>query len=66
MAEFCLDCWNRINETNDSPRRYILSREPDLCEGCGECKRVIFVERLWSRVQKDLYEVVRASMKNKR
>ena len=30
MAEFCLDCWNRIMGTKDPPGKYILSREPDL------------------------------------
>lgn len=41
MAEFCLDCWNRLNGRNDPPEKYIISRRPDLCEGCGEWKRVI-------------------------
>ena len=41
MAEFCLDCWNELNGTNDSPRKYVISRELDLCEGCGEYKHVI-------------------------
>ncbi len=58
MAEFCLDCWNKLNEINDSPRRYVISRELDLCEGCGEYKRVIVAERLWSRVQKYLSKTV--------
>ena len=38
MAEFCLDCWNRLNETDALPGKYILSKELDLCEGCGEWK----------------------------
>ena len=59
MAEFCLDCWNKMNEMKDSPRRYILSRELDLCEGCGEYKRVIVVERLWSRIEKSFVETTR-------
>lgn len=41
MAEFCLECWNRINGTNDSPRKYIMSKELALCEGCGKMKIVI-------------------------
>lgn len=45
MAEFCLECWNRINETNDGEERYVISKELDLCEGCGEWKRVIICER---------------------
>lgn len=36
MAEFCLDCFNRINGTNRSADSVIL--EDDFCEGCGTCK----------------------------
>ncbi len=41
MAEFCVDCWNKIMESNDPPQKFIISRELDLCEECGEWKRVI-------------------------
>ena len=40
MAEFCLDCWNKIMETNDPKRKYVLSRKPDFCEECGQWKPV--------------------------
>jgi len=46
MAEFCLECWNKLNETKDSKRRYVLSRELDFCEECGTYKNVIVRERL--------------------
>ena len=45
MAEFCLECWNRINETNDSESKYIISKDLDLCEGCGKRTHVIVVQR---------------------
>ena len=45
MANFCLDCWNKMNGTNDSKRKYIFSKELDLCEGCGEWKQAIIEER---------------------
>ena len=45
MAEFCLECWNRLNGTNHSKRKYIISKDLDLCEGCGEWKPVIIIER---------------------
>ena len=45
MAEFCLECWNELNGTNDSEKEYIMSKDLDLCEGCGEYKRVIVAER---------------------
>lgn len=64
MAEFCLGCWNKLNEMKDSKRRYILSWEKDLCEECGEYKRVIVAERLWSRAQRVTAEVIR-NLKNK-
>lgn len=45
MAEFCLECWNRINGTDDNERKYILSKDLGLCEGCEELKPVIVAER---------------------
>ena len=45
MAEYCVDCWNEINETNDPPKKFILSRYPELCEGCEEMKRVVITTR---------------------
>ena len=45
MAEFCLECWNKLNKTNDSKRKYVFSRELEICEGCGEWKKVIIAER---------------------
>lgn len=41
MSEFCVECFNRINKTNDKKYKYIISKYPDLCEGCGEQKPVI-------------------------
>ena len=58
MAEFCLDCWNKINETKDSKWRYVISWNKDLCEECGQLKRVIVVERLWSRAQRSIEEII--------
>ena len=45
MSEFCLDCWNKINETNDGEEKYIISKDFDFCDGCGEWKKVIVAER---------------------
>lgn len=58
MAEFCIDCWNKINETHDPKWRYVLAWNKDLCEECGQNKRVIVTERLWSRTQRTLAEVI--------
>jgi len=41
MAEFCLECMNRMDGRDDPPEMYILSKELDLCEGCGQWKHVV-------------------------
>ena len=45
MAEFCLECWNKINGTEDGEWKYVLSKSLYLCEGCGELKYIIVTER---------------------
>ena len=45
MAEFCLECWNRINQAKCTERDLVLSHFADLCEGCGEYKKVVVGER---------------------
>ena len=54
MAEFCLQCWNKMYKTNDDESKFILSKELDFCEGCGEWKHVIVREREVSLLQKFL------------
>jgi len=41
MAEFCLDCWNKLNHTHLTQEDVILSEDLDLCEECAEVKSVI-------------------------
>ena len=41
MAEFCLECWNKIMGTKDTKRKFIMTRDLELCEECGEWKSVI-------------------------
>ena len=45
MAEICLECWQKLKEKREPRWKYILSRELDLCEECGQWKRVIVRER---------------------
>ena len=45
MAEFCLDCWNRLNHTSYTERDFILSEELESCEGCAKFKPIILAER---------------------
>ena len=41
MAEFCLYCWNKLMGTKEPAKKYIISKYPDLCEGCEELKPVV-------------------------
>ena len=41
MAEFCLDCYNKLNHTNYKRWQVILA--DDLCEGCGQYTKTIVV-----------------------
>ena len=41
MSELCVDCLNKLMGTKDSAREYIVSRELDLCEECGEWKPAV-------------------------
>lgn len=45
MAEFCLSCWNKINGFQMTERDCVLSKERDLCEGCGRLCPIIERER---------------------
>ena len=41
MAEYCLTCFNRMNQTNYKKDVWIDDEEMSLCEGCGEYKPCI-------------------------
>ncbi len=45
MSEICLECWNKENQSKDKPIKYILSKELELCEECGEYKHTIVMYR---------------------
>ena len=45
MAEFCLDCFNKLNDTNYTKWDVKLSWGLDLCEECCEFKHVVVVIR---------------------
>lgn len=51
MAEFCLECWNRLNQTADGAEEFVISKQPDLCEGCGSWKPVIVTLRSKYRIR---------------
>ena len=48
MANFCLKCWNEMNGTDCSPRKYRMFEELELCEGCGKWTNVVLGERGYS------------------
>lgn len=39
MAEFCLDCFNKLHDEKLTPEKVI--QDYDLCEDCGEWKLTI-------------------------
>lgn len=41
MAEYCIDCAKECLGLTDSElHRVVLSKEPDLCEGCDQWRQV--------------------------
>ena len=66
MAEFCVDCWNKLIGENLSANKYILSKEAEFCEECGQCKKSYHYGEeilLSTKVQKTL-KICRYSMSN--
>ncbi len=41
MSELCLDCYNKIMETNEPRKMFHMTKEFALCEECGQWKPVI-------------------------
>ena len=61
MAEFCLECWNKLNGTEATETDYVLSGDLDLCEGCGEYKRVVVCKRCFPA----LYTLIRSARRKR-
>ena len=57
MAEFCFDCWKKLFDENAQKEKYIISKYDDLCEGCGEYKPVVIIEKkyYYLRILKRLF-----------
>ncbi len=45
MAEFCTECWKEMF-AQDQNKKFVVSKYLDLCEGCGEYKRVVIREKM--------------------
>lgn len=41
MAEFCFECFNRLEESHYTRQDVKLSFLPDLCESCGQSRRIV-------------------------
>ena len=60
MSEICLDCYNKYESTEEKPKKFIMTRKPELCEECGQYKRVI-IRYKWRYILADRFvEMVEA------
>lgn len=59
MSESCLECLNKLTRANDPRRKYILSRELDLCEECMQWKPVVIRKRRVYIFSEDLQDWIR-------
>ena len=50
MAEFCKTCFLKQNHMQAEAVKVRLSKEPELCEGCGQFTRVVVSYRPRSRL----------------
>ena len=41
VAEYCLDCFNKIEHTNFKENQVIQSQYPSICEGCKQPQKVV-------------------------
>lgn len=54
MAEFCLKCFNELNNTHYTEEN--IWTEVDFCEGCGEWKPCVY--QLYPKPSKSFYQRV--------
>ncbi len=47
MAEFCADCYNKLEGTNEKEDEFLMSDSLYVCEGCGREKYVVIRRREW-------------------
>ncbi len=55
--EFCLECFRKINGPEYKKRKYVLTKELNFCEECGELKRTVFMERIYYYMRKFRYVI---------
>lgn len=65
MSELCLECFNEIMETEEPKRKFIFSLRRDLCEECGQYKRIIIRVKWRYILMEELSETVSYYRKNR-
>ena len=61
MSEICPECLDKIMKTDDTAKKYIISKDLDLCEECGEYKPVVIRMKkryLWAQRFLDIKEAL--------
>jgi len=59
LAEFCLDCWNKLNEISLTTDDVIISKDLYLCEGCGKMKNIIEIYERKNLIKKFIQKIIR-------
>ena len=51
MAEFCVDCWNKIFDTQYAEKWLVMSKEKTICEDCQQMKFYVVTTKAdrWKR-----------------
>ncbi len=59
MAEFCMECLNKISDTNFKEKDFVMSKGLDYCEECCQLKHIVikrktssdFFSRIFSAIK---------------
>ena len=65
MSELCPDCYNKIMETREPERKFLLSLRRELCEECGQYRRVIVRVKWRYILQEELCEAITRYKENR-
>ena len=59
MAEFCLNCWNKMNEMSLTNKDVKISKDLYLCEGCGKMQNVIMFYEKYGTIKNLIRKILR-------
>jgi len=62
MAEYCLKCYNKLENKNYTKDDVVLSSYPETCEGCGQIKYTVVKVRNKKRTNRILIGVIIANI----